>query len=578
MAIARKSTRKVRGQRAPRKGVIAVVAAVSLVTVFAFVAFSVDTGLIVKTQTQMQNGVDAAALAAAQEINTAVANAGDGGGGVSIDANSIAVAAAREMAVDVAARNGVYIDGLRDVEFGKRSYDSNTGEWPIVWGAEPYNTVRVTAHRDNTDHSSDDSQLPLSFGWAVGKSHVDLVVSATAFIEARDLCVVLDFSGSMNDDSTMASFNSLGQSAVEDNLDDMWDTLVASGVTWPNVNLPKFPASGFGEIDSYYGTYISSTNDSYVMSQLDLDDTYYGYPIYPFPQLGTYSNGNPKPYPSASTSENMWDDYIDYVQGLSGTYRKRYGYRTLMNYLLTQREHFDESEDLWRTPHYPFHAIKNGSSLFLDFLDDLDFGDEVGLVSYDESSRVEDFLDHDGEYVDLSADPISDDYAGLDLIQRHKQAGHYASYTGMGYGLEEAIDLLEDHQRYGSRPTILLMTDGQANRYPSGWSMPNGFSWSEHTDLDGDGDGDYYTSNKSKQYAFYQAVQAINQGITIHTMSVGAGADDDLMEAIAHAGGGIWIDVPGGSTIAAMEDQLLDAFSQIAAKVPPAKLVYAEDE
>jgi len=34
---------------------------------------------------------------------------------------------------------------------------------------------------------------------------------------------------------------------------------------------------------------------------------------------------------------------------------------------------------------------------------------------------------------------------------------------------------------------------------------------------------------------------------------------------------GIFIDVPGGSTIAAMKQQMLDAFSQIAAKVPPAQ-------
>ena len=31
----------------------------------------------------------------------------------------------------------------------------------------------------------------------------------------------------------------------------------------------------------------------------------------------------------------------------------------------------------------------------------------------------------------------------------------------------------------GARPTMLLMTDGQTNQKPSGWSLPAGFSWAD---------------------------------------------------------------------------------------------------
>jgi hypothetical protein len=48
------------------------------------------------------------------------------------------------------------------------------------------------------------------------------------------------------------------------------------------------------------------------------------------------------------------------------------------------------------------------------------------------------------------------------------------------------------------------------------------------------------------------------------------------MKAIAFAGGGVYINVPGGSSVEEMEEQLLDAFSQIGAKVPPAQLVYED--
>jgi hypothetical protein len=121
------------------------------------------------------------------------------------------------------------------------------------------------------------------------------------------------------------------------------------------------------------------------------------------------------------------------------------------------------------------------------------------------------------------------------------------------------------------------MTDGQANVYPSGWSLPSGWNWAKHTDYDGNGTADYTTTDKSKQYAFYQATLAIANGYTLHTMSVGADGDDNLLKAIAFAGGGVFIDIPAGSTVAQVQEDLLDAFRQIAGKVPPPKLVCNEE-
>ena len=45
------------------------------------------------------------------------------------------------------------------------------------------------------------------------------------------------------------------------------------------------------------------------------------------------------------------------------------------------------------------------------------------------------------------------------------------------------------------------------------------------------------------------------------------------MEAIAHLGGGIHIIVPGGTSVAEMQADIEAAFQQIAAMVPPAKLL-----
>ena len=576
-----------------RRGVIVVLTGFVLTMLFAFVAMSVDSGRIVLTETEMQNAVDAAALAASQEITAAVYAAGQGEGDANIDANSIAIESARQMAAEVALANGVYVNGETDVYFGKRAYDSATDSWPIQWNVPPFNVVRVVARRTNAeDLEAPDGELPMAFGWAVGRESVPVATSATAFVEARDLVLVLDFSGSMSDDTEFRSIGNFTQAQIEEGLDQIWQDLRDSKVKWPGITPERNKwKSKFGKIDSAEGRYYSSDDTDWIFNELNLGAKYGnghakwpGQLKWPFPQAGRNSDGIPNGMLSDSSSENKWKAYINYVKNLGGAYHKKYGYRTLMNYLQQNNQmKWHVSEDLWRTSHYPFHAVKNGASLFLDFLGDLDFGDEIGLVSYGTYAVWED-SHHDGEVsIDLTSDPITSDYEAVNTIQRRHQAGHYDVYTGIGDGVLKAREMLvgadsdsndDGHSRYGARPTIILMTDGRANRMPSGWSMPAGFDWDDWTDYDGDGESDYSTSDSKKKYAFWEATECVRRGITIHTMAVGAGADRDLMRAIAFAGGGVAISVPGGSTIAEMESQMLEAFGQIAAKVPPAQLVY----
>ncbi|PQO31326.1 hypothetical protein C5Y96_13370 [Blastopirellula marina] len=601
-------------QRQNRRGVFIVLAAFVMIVLFAFLSLGIDSGLIAMEQTRLQNAVDAAALAASQEITSAVQSASEGG-----DPNSISLDHARAMATDVADRNGVYVDSAKDVVFGKRTYNEGNGKWEIAWNQGPYNVVKVTARRDQENMSARDSKVPLAFGWAVGTPTIDLRAEAIAFVEARDMVVVLDFSGSMNDDSRYSSISRLGQDNIEANMVDIFNAMS------PNVGSLSFeqeyltivgtpPTSSAAPQNKVTfkdrEVYVQSTkNISRVRLYFDNGNSQY---FYPGSTTGTFSGtgsnnnrqidrvyvkagnatGNGEEFRDTNSAvkqafgldninypyqRGSWDEFINYcrdnVSSNSGN-RQKYGKLNFVDYVLTNRYHNYETEDLWKTPHYPFHAVKNGFSLFLDFLTDLDFGDEVGIVSYDESSRVEHTLNDGNAYASLNGNLISDDYSTLDTIQRHKQAGHYGSYTAMGFGVDEADELLKAHSRHGARPTIVLMTDGNANRYKSGWSLPYDWNWADYTDYDGDGNADYSTNDRSKQYAIWEAVQAHKRGVTIHTMSVGASADRDVMTAIANACGGIHISVPGGSTIAELEAQMLSAFQQIAAKVPPPQLVY----
>ena len=77
-----------------------------------------------------------------------------------------------------------------------------------------------------------------------------------------------------------------------------------------------------------------------------------------------------------------------------------------------------------------------------------------------------------------------------------------------------------------------------------------------------------------KLYLFYQVVQAVNDGMTIHTMAVGNHAETNLMRALATAGNGLFIHVPATSTAEEMRDTLEDKFSLLAGNVPAAKLLH----
>ena len=606
-----------RRRAARRRGAFTALTAASLMAVLAFVALGVDVSLISLTRSRMQASVDAAALAAAQELSDTVADAQNA---AALDAEM--ASRGKAMAEKVARFNETYIDPDRDVRFGRRVFEEGAGASRVLWGVAPYNVVEVSARRDNPDTSAPDGQMPAFFSRIFGMTGHSFEVSAVAYVEPRDLVLVLDYSGSMNDDSELPAFGRLGEAPVTQNMLEIYDALGLDPGLLPDVprhaTLHGVPRDSRNQIPHVtlepkaFGGTVRSTHNIDRVWVRDSSGTWrnhdrvgkhhefstgghrvlevrvkswknderfgqYGERIVYDAQTTREAlglDGTPYPFPGGS-----WDDYFSFAENTYTSYNAgqlmKYGKPGLVSYILAYQTREDQTPPLWKAPAHPFHAMKEGVTQLTEYLADLRYGDHLGLVSYDSEARREVRVNDpaNGMVVDISADPITDDYAAVDMIQRHRQAGYYLQTTGLGDGVKEAQQMLAEHGRYGARPTILVMTDGNANVSPAGFELPPDWDWDELTDFDGDGTADYTTDDVNKQYAFHHARESIREGATVHTMSVGADADADLMFAVAHAGGGVHIDVPGGHAVADNEALLAEAFRQIAARVPPPRLM-----
>lgn len=156
-----------------RRGAILVLAAVLLVVIFAFAAFSIDLGYVALVGTELQNAADAAALAAVLRFP-------DGFDAATDEALTTA-------AFNFAAGDSVKLQGS-DVEFGR--FDLAGREFTP--GAANPNAVRVTARAVDR---------PYFFAPVIGHQQFTINRSAVATLKPRDIVFCIDLSGSMNDDT-----------------------------------------------------------------------------------------------------------------------------------------------------------------------------------------------------------------------------------------------------------------------------------------------------------------------------------------------------------------------------------------
>jgi hypothetical protein len=405
-----------------RRGSILVLAAFLMVLMTMLLAVSVDVGYMMTVQNEMDRAVDAAALAGAGSLVDGAEAAKLGAFEVFVQnpvgkVNLVAddpnwrqnlATLYNQHKEDITIQTGIWNPESPKPQPGQQ--DTRFSQTEVLPSA-----IHIVATHNNA---------PLFFARAFGQNSFNVTSEAIARYQPRDIALVLDFSGSMNDDSELKRIYEQGVAVkplILANLQQIYEDLGS----------PKYGSLQFTPQS------ISSTNNTTIKKTLGLDKVTY-------------------PYPSGS-----WDEYIDYVKSSSNTpaqagYQKKYGFVTLINYWLENKCAANQTPDLWKVRAQPITAVKDASDVFMDYIQEVDTDDRAALVIYNSVSQTAKVEHH-----------LTDDFATVQNTVQHRQAGHYDSYTNIGAGILAGKNELQTNGRVGAFKMIVLMTDGVANK-PSG--------------------------------------------------------------------------------------------------------------
>ncbi|MFW6168899.1 MAG: VWA domain-containing protein [Planctomycetota bacterium] len=590
-----------------RKGTILVLSAAMMVGLLGMLALSIDTGYIYTTQSQLDRAVDAAALSGASAlvdgtdateesvVEYLIRNpVGEPDGIVAEDLDQLIVEFISEHSDDYEIELGNWNpEGLRppESETDQRFLTLSSGKLPSA--------IRVQMAYNN---------LPTFFARALGHQSFDVKSEAIAIYQPRDIMLVLDLSGSMNDDSEFKSIGTFGKDVIMDGLETIYEELDSPEygdvmqfepeyITLEGVD-PIHPSNPKITVEyRYESVYVTSTKDISNVVIRDYDDHHTK-----FDELsgytGTFSTGQPikKVWVKSGSNENddgsgygeafdfppdrirsiiktalglddvaypynsgSWNDFIDYCRhdwdNKNAGFHYQFGHANLINYWLQKKPAHDQTCDLWKVSAQPITAVKNAVDAFMEYITLVDTNDRVGLAVYNSSDGEGKVIEVDsgtGKLVPLIYDNDMEG-EGFDKVvetsNRH-QASHYHNYTNIGAGMEAAREILKTEQdggagRAGAFKMMVLLTDGRAN-----WH-----------------DGSYSTS-AAEEHAISEAYAAADHRLPVVTISLGAGADTGLMQQVADITQSRHFNIPGGQSVDEYRQELIRVFQEIADERP----------
>lgn len=224
-------------QQKERRGAVIVLVAICMVLLFGMVAFALDVGYIVNSQTELKRACDAGALAGAGEL---------------VNGTDL-------VAPIVSQYVGLNFVGNKKIPTSDVQVD--LGHWNRTTRAFTVSNDRPSALKVKVVRNN----APLFFARIFGQDKFNIEATSIATYQPRDILLVLDYSASMNDDSELDS--SLGTAAATTNLQKIYQQLGSpkyGNMKWPTANQ-------------------SSTNVNTVLKNLKLNNL-----AYPFSQ-GSWS-------------------------------------------------------------------------------------------------------------------------------------------------------------------------------------------------------------------------------------------------------------------------------------------------
>lgn len=197
-------------QRNPRSGSVLPVMAAGMVGLCGFTALAVDLGMVMVAKTQAQNSADAAAFAGARSLST-----GSSGNLTTATTNAKNVAVLNKVLGQAISNSNI------TVTHGAYHYDMTaqtfSAQYPPV-APDNYNLTKVSLTMSNAT----------AFARVFNMTAFNVTATGTAAHRPRDVAMVLDFSGSMNNES------------------DLWNNegYLGSANNSPNNTDPVFPEFG----------------------------------------------------------------------------------------------------------------------------------------------------------------------------------------------------------------------------------------------------------------------------------------------------------------------------------------------
>ncbi len=462
-----------------RRGQVIVLFAAVVVLLVMICALSVDVGRIVTSQAELQNAVDAAALAGASELVGFV--------------DESAKERARSEAVALADANAVAGESLTltssEITFGRYDEDSRSFVPESSFSAgQVVDSIQVVGRRDE---EAPDGPIDLFFASIFGMQGSAQAQRAVGTQPRRYVMFVMDRSGSMCFDTSgidhRYSPNSNG-SMSKSPTDWYW---MPRSVYYDGY----WRTAWFYALNDSTGTYTTSFLPQHIQDHAS-------WPYFRYcerDQPGTVQSGWLK-CPSNVTMYSYYDS--SYWSADS------YGPVGSCDYALATN------------PIQPMASSQNAAAAFVDLLNS--DREQAGLVTYGWAA----VLEHQ----------LTTNWAALkESISNYDPRGATGTPAGMEIANDEFI-LSGRASGYGHRVMILL-TDGLANTVGSSYySNP---SYPTTVTFMGESVSCYIYQAVATAIE-QQTLRARRNGVRIYTVSFGQGADQDLMPLIARATNGAY--------------------------------------